>query len=347
MRHLIRALVGGAATAGLAAAVSLLTAAPAHAGNGGTETGSGYGARVEVHVTGDVDRGLVASVPGPPPMCWWEDLSSTMLDSQKVDTSDPVAVQKYYEEEVRPWLTGHAGAGQLAMPSHDDFVAAVKRAKAGEDMRWYALETRDGADPEDVAKACGTTTTPGPDRQPILLSWRAFAEGEQPPPAVEAEDLAHYAYEVMDLVEPTLEWNPTLAALNDATLVNLPTWMWTEDPEAVEERSVTAEAAGVSVTVTAQPDGMTVTSPVVGTECSAEQARTAYAPGLDEASACVMTFPRGSAGYDGGFPVDATTGWDAAWTSNVGEGGDLEAKVVSAPTTIPVIEVQSRVSEIG
>ena len=113
------------------------------------------------------------------------------------------------------------------------------------------------------------------------------------------------------------------------------------------DRSVTAEAAGVSVTVTAQPDGMTVTSPVVGTECSADQARTAYAPGVDEASACVMTFPRGSAGYDGGFPVDATTGWDAAWTSNTGEGGDLQAKVVNATTNIPVIEVQSRVSEIG
>ena len=346
MRHLIRSAVAAATAAGLAATVSLLGAAPAHAGNGGTETGSGYGAKVEVHVTGDVDRGLVASVPGPPPMCWWEDLSSTMLDSQKVDTSDPKAVEKYYEEEVRPWLTGHAGTGILAMPTPEDFKEAIQRAKAGEDMRWYALRTRDDADPEEIAERCGSTLTNGP-YGPVLLSWRAFADGEQPPPAVDPEDLARYAYEVMDLVEPTLEWNPTLAALNDATLVNLPTWMWTEDPEAVEERSVTAEAAGVSVTVTAQPDGMTVTSPVVGTECSAEQARTAYAPGVDEASACVMTFPRGSAGYDGGFPVDATTGWDAEWTSNTGEGGDLEAKVVNATTTIPVIEVQSRVSEIG
>ena len=44
---------------------------------------------------------------------------------------------------------------------------------------------------------------------------------------------------------------------------------------------------------------------------------------------------------------DATTGWDAVWTSNTGEGGDLQAKVVNATTNIPVIEVQSRVSEIG
>ncbi len=71
----------------------------------------------------------------------------------------------------------------------------------------------------------------------------------------------------------------------------------------MEERQVTAEAAGISVTVTAKPDGMTISSPVGGTECSAEQARTAYAPGVDEASACVFTFDRGSFAYAGGFPV--------------------------------------------
>ena len=39
---------------------------------------------------------------------------------------------------------------------------------------------------------------------------------------------------------------------------------------------------------------MTVSTPVGGTECSADQARTAYAPGVDEASACVFTFPTSS-----------------------------------------------------
>jgi hypothetical protein len=92
---------------------------------------------------------------------------------------------------------------------------------------------------------------------------------------------------------------------------------------------------------------MTVSTPVGGTDCSAEQARTAYKRGVDEASACVFTFPRGSMQYAGGFPVQATTGWQASWTSNAGPGDDLEPKTMYAVTAIPVIEVQSRVSGVS
>ena len=150
-------------------------------------------------------------------------------------------------------------------------------------MTFYALQTAESAiegnyeDPgydaqvRAVGQACGAPVVDGPYGA-MTVGWQAFPTGQQPPPAVSPEDLAAYAYEVMDLKRPGLEWNPHLASSNDATLVNLPTWLWTRDPAAVEERQVTAEAAGVSVTVTAQPNGMTVTTPVGGTECSAKQA---------------------------------------------------------------------------
>jgi len=358
MRLPVRTFTTVLSATALSCLASLFLVAPAHAGIGGDTTDGGYGARVEVHLSGDVSQAHVASVPGPPPMCWWENLSNTMLDSEKVDTSDPKAVQKYYDEDVRPWLTGHAATGVLAMPSFEQFQDAIRRKKAGEDITWYALQIREGSiggdyedeayagNVRDMASACGTEARNGP-YGPVLLSWQAFPTGNPPAPAVDPEDLAEYAYEVMDLKRPTLDWNPHLASADDATLVNLPTWLWTEDPAAVEERQVTAEAAGISVTVTAQPNGMTVSTPVGGTDCSAAQARTAYAPGVDQSSACVYTFPIGSFAYAGGFPVDATTGWQATWTSNVGEGGDLEAKVMNATTNIPVIEVQSRVSNIS
>ncbi|MET0838251.1 MAG: hypothetical protein ABWY19_05675 [Marmoricola sp.] len=353
MRHHARTTI---VTACIAAVVAVGAPAQAFSG-GGTTNDNGYGARVEVHLSGDVSQGAVGSVPGPPPMCWWENLSGTMLSTDKVDTSDPAAVKKYYEEKVRPYLTGHAATGQLAIPSEAYFKNVIAQVKAGQPMTFYSLQIRDEAlgvpgSPEyadavhTIGQACGTPVTNGPFG-PVLTSWQAFAPGQVPEPAVAPEDLAEYAYEVMDLKRPTLEWNPHLASADDATLVNLPTWLWTQDPAAVEQRQVTAEAAGISVTVTAEPNGMTVTSPVAGTDCSAEQARTAYAPGVDESQACIVTFPRGSAAYGTGFPVQSTTGWQAAWTSNAGPGGDLEPKTRSATTTIPVIEVQSRVSQVS
>jgi hypothetical protein len=354
MRHFAKLLTALVAVA----LATVFGASAAQASNIGQQTDNGYAAKVEVHLSGDVSQSLVGSVPGPPPMCWWENLSSTMLDSDKVDTDDPKAVQDYYDTKVRPYLTGHAAMGQLAMPSEDYFKDIIKRSAKGEDLTFYALQVRDGAvsgkpgddsyaaDTKTVAKACGTPTTDSP-YGPVLMSWQAFPTGQEPAPAVSPEDLAAYAYEVMDLKKPTLEWNPHLASDADASLVNLPTWLWTRDPAAVEQRQVTAEAAGISVTVTAEPSGMTVSTPVGGTDCSADQARTAYAPGVDEGSACVFTFPKSSVGYDGGFPVQATTGWQATWTSNSGPGGDLDPKTMTATTDIPVIEVQSRVDSVS
>ncbi len=354
MRHFVRTTL----TTLCAAAVAVAVSAPAHAGMDGNETGTGYAARVEVRLSGDVNRGAVASVPGPPPMCWWEDLSGTMLDTEKVDTSDPAAVKKYYDEQIRPYLTGHAAVGQLSMPTTDYFKDIIAQVKAGKAMTFYSLQTRDdavsgkpgtpayAAEVKAVGNACGAPVVSGP-YGPMTVGWQAFPTGQPPAPAVAPEDLAAYAYEVMDLKKPTLEWNPHLASSGDASLVNLPTWLWAEDAAAVEDRQVTAEAAGISVTVTAKPDGMTVSTPVGGTACSSEQARTAYAPGVAEGSACVFTFPRSSAQYAGGFPVQATTGWQATWTSNSGPGGDLDPKTMSATTDIPVIEVQSRVDSVS
>ena len=90
MRHHARTTI---VTACIAAVVAVGAPAQAFSG-GGTTNDNGYGARVEVHLSGDVSQGAVGSVPGPPPMCWWENLSGTMLSTDKVDTSDPAAVQE-------------------------------------------------------------------------------------------------------------------------------------------------------------------------------------------------------------------------------------------------------------
>ncbi len=338
-----------------AATLVLGTVGPASAGgaSGGTgdDNGDGYGAgATHVTVTGDVSQALRASVPSPPPLCWWEPVSAL---GWEVDPEDPEAVKKYWEDEVRPWLTGHAAEGALAV-DYDRFVEAVKAQASGTDITWYALEINDDLRPEGDgyeqaaelnARGCGSGTQPGREG-PILVTINWFPTGQQPDPVVDPEILAEYAYEVMDLVEPTLDWNPKIGDTANASLVNLPTWMWVDDLDAVGERSVTASAGPVSATVTASTDGLSVTSPAGTTRCDTTQARQAYAAGVDESSGCVLSFGRASWGYANGFPVSTSAIWQATWTSNQGEGGELENKTSGATTYIPVAESQALVSAV-
>lgn len=336
-------------------------AAPAWAdptGGSGDTTEGGYGVGVRVTVTGDVSGALRASVPAPPPLCYWAPVTGLGWD---VDASDPKAVEKYWNEEMMPYLTGHAAEGALVLDFRR-FKEAVKAVESGQSVTFYHLVVDDSqmpafdVDPGDVSSGyqgqayldkmgCGSGTAPG-RFGPILRTIDWFVTGTQPDPVVDPETLAEYAYEVMDLVDPTLEWNPRINRIGDATLVNLPTWVWVEDEAAVGERTVTATAGGVSATVTATTDGISVSSIAGYEECDAAQARQAYASGVSEGQACTLTFTQASRGYADGFPVETTTAWQATWTSNVDQFGTLENKSQGATTYIPVAESQSLVTGV-
>ncbi|MBF4161782.1 hypothetical protein [Nocardioides acrostichi] len=351
-----------AATSVAALGVTLLAGPAAFAGGvgGGSGEGPSYTAGAS-HVTlsGDYSPAKQASVASPAPLCWWEPIDW----STDLDVTDPQAVKKYWDEEIRPWLTGHAAEGQLAV-HYERFQEAIRAVKKGQDITWYQLEvdesqlhvTGSDSDPTQAAgynearaldaAGCGSGTQPG-RYGPILVTMDWFVTGTQPDPVVKPEALAEYAYEVMDLVEPTLDWNPRIGALNEASLVNLPTWLWVDQPQAVGVRSVTATAGPVSATVTARTDGVSITSPAGTTECGIDAARTAYTRNASEADACTLSFDRASRGYPAGFPVEARTAWTAQWTSNVGESGSLAAKSVGRTTDIPVAESESLVTSVG
>ena len=122
----------------------------------------------------------------------------------------------------------------MANPDGDYFASIIKQVKAGKDMTFYSMKTRGGAvtakpgerglRPAGVHRREGVRapTVQGPYGL-VTVALQASETGQQPPPAVDPKDLAAYAYEVMDLKKPALEWNPHLASNHDATLVNLPT----------------------------------------------------------------------------------------------------------------------------
>lgn len=345
-----RGRVMAAVAAVASAALTVGSGAPAGAapGNGGLPDANGYVA-VAVSVSGDVSASKRASVRLPPALCWWKP-----WPGDGVNPDNPEAVKEYYFEELRPWLNGHAAAGQLHVSSESDFDQAIEMQESGNPRTWYQLQVRDDVPTGDPAGRAEILTNAGcsqaNDRlyegMPVMITLRHFPFRTPEPPKIDAETLAEYAYEVMQLEEPTLDWNPKIGAQDNAALLNLPTWLWVDEGGAVGDKAVTATAGDVSVTVTAQSNGISVVSPAGSTECSVAQSRQRYGAGVAPASACLLDFTRASHGMPGGFPVRSSTAWQAEWSSNTGESGTLPGRTIGAVTNIRVAGSQALVTQV-
>lgn len=335
----------------VAAGVLLLGAgAPATAGvegGGGESTENGYRA-VAVSVSGDVSATARARVPLPPALCWWEPWSQ----GGAVDPDDAEDVKRYWNEELRPWLIGSGAAGVLHVASEQEFDAAIEADKVGDGVTWYGLQWRsdlptDGTQTQVMLdNGCTFANERRYEGMEVLVSMRWFPFRQPPEPRVDPETLAEYAYDVMNLQEPTLDWNPRIGSRGNAALLNLPTWVWVDESGAVGDKEVVATAGDVTVRVTAQANGLSVSSPAGATQCSTAQARRSYGPEVPAASGCLLDFTRASYGFDQGFPVRATAAWRAEWTSNVGESGTLPGRTVGAVTSIPVVGSQALVTAV-
>lgn len=346
---------------GTTAAVAMATPAQAGPrtgtdGPGGSTDGNGYRADA-IHVEGHVSTTRRASVPAPPPLCWWEPWTSAG------DPTDPEAVKEYWLTELAPHLKGHAAAGNLMIKGTEEFDRAIEAAEeAPHGVTWYTLRVNDAALPpasENNKRAealvnAGCTTSRGYSdgggvyQIPVSIQW--FPTGDQPEPTYDPRVIAEYAYDVMDLVEPDLEWNPKIGEQGNAALVNLPTWLWVDEATSVggEEgvRKVEADAGPVHVEVVATTDGVRITSPAGSRSCTVDEARTKYERGRDEDAACTIAFSRGSYGYGQGFPVDASVAWNASWTSNTGDSDTLPSRNVGQTTFIRVAQTQALVTEV-
>jgi hypothetical protein len=349
-----------AATTLAAVATTTLAAAPAHAdvSIGSTPDGYSVGAR-QVRITSDspaVPSGTVSLAV--PVKCWWEEMPPNADLSGTFDASDSKAFQEYYDEMIRQ-MRGHAAAGYFAFPDRDYVQSILEREKAGTDYVWYRLEHLPGVDP--VAE-CGATSrgTVGDAygigagdaiNQAIAISYRAFVAGTETPFTVDLGGLAEVLWDHADasIEKVALDRNPKIANGTGATLVNLSTWFWATNPGAAlaDDGTLRLEASvgNASAVLEAATDGVTVTSPVGARECTIEQIRTEYAPGVPEGAACAVELTRA-----GTWPVTATTTWTGSWTAQQGgesESGELDVIGRSSTVDVPVVESQALVSGVS
>ncbi|GGD24109.1 hypothetical protein GCM10007231_24050 [Nocardioides daphniae] len=312
---------------------------------GGGETPGGYSAYA-VRLEGDYSVSLAGRVSLPAPRCWWTEVEAP-------DPNNAEGVRDWFAAYLSSHGPSSAGGGAYVQASarHPEaFDAAVDADREGAGVTWYKLEYDRSMTPAELVGAgCTDWAVQGGAMVgdvPIMYNYFPFQTPR--PPVVDVRVLAEYAYEVMNLVSPELDWNPKIAGRNNAALINLPTWMWVRDAEAVDTREVTASVGTVSVTVTAEPGTMLVRSEAGSASCDASQATTSYRAGRDESSACTVSFSKESYGVEGGFAVVAEVPWTASWRSGA-EGGALgpRPRWVRETTSVPVSGSQALVTQVN
>lgn len=356
-------------TAGAAMILAVGTTAPAQARDGddggGGNTGTGYEVEVQVVFSGDGapdgGGGYTISVPA---LCWWEQMSYSGWADEgvpAVDGTSAEAMLEWYDAYIASLGSSSTSAGwYYSVPRREWFEQQVALEAAGTDVTFYTPQCVGNNDWPLLVELGYTDVHDGGSwlgQIPIVLdAWEVTVD--PPAPYVDPEDLAIEAREVLEIPAPEIDRNPKITnGPAGATFVNLPTWFWVTDPQSVGgeegELSIRAEIVGSPVwaEVTATTGGLSLASPAGSRECAPALAVQEWQPGVADTAGCTVSFSRASVAYPGGYPVTASTFWNATWEGvdqdGTEVGGDLDALEQSVTVNVPVAEVQSVVQGDG
>jgi hypothetical protein len=286
-----------------------------------------------------------------PVLCWWtgapgafSDLGAMLVDYDSGALAD-ATYGAYGTTSWSPMTTVSfpdvPTVTVIATP-RSAFEQAAAAAVGGARLGWYVAVCRDGATVGDYCSFAGECQG---------MAFRTFALGAVPVPRVDPQDLAQAAMDYLKVPDPVVERNPKLKDLNQAAVVNLPTWFWVTNPDAVGAptgtRTVTAAVGGVSATVVASTQGLSVSSPAGGVSCSPALSVVAWTRGASEsADACKVVFTKASVHDTSGFLVEAKAVWSATWTSTARTAAGQTSGILPGLTRvttmrIPVAEIQT------
>ena len=258
------------------------------------------------------------------------------------------------------WYLGMANAHSTSqftsehLGSYQDYQDVIDQAKAGNTYYWYQARCHDDADLAEFTH----------DSVGAVTYMKAFpvTDGEPtvPAPRVDPEHLALQAYQELDPLDPVLDRNPraTRGTRTGLPLVNIPTWFWVTDPQALGgtdgTRTITAtvekpDGTTLSVHLTASTRGLTLSSPTTETTtCPPARAVLAWKAGLDDETGCTLHFTHASTGHPDGHPVTATITWTATWNTDNGPTQPLPdpTRTVTTTTHVPVAEIQTIVTDL-
>lgn len=282
------------------------------------------------------------TVESMPARCWWS-VSPMLLNG--------VDVSAQPDQWLAWWNATSMGGLDHKLIHEDQLKAAIAAAAANPALRLYRAECQSSLPCTDVVKYVqgdlgGHTAAEACNR---LTNQGFFPQGAPPQPSVDPRELALKAVTYLNIPKPLVDRNPLVGALGGATLVDLPTWFWVRDPNALAASSdgkleIIATAGRVQVTVTATTVGLDLASEAGGSQCSITQATTAFGVAAAGADPCAIEFRAASVGRPAGFAVTASSSWAASWLANDGTTGPLDALGRQAVAQVPVAETQALVS---
>lgn len=350
MSRLRRTVLAGV-VAGLlgVSAISGASALPGGGGGdeGGDNTGDGYEVEVNVVYSGDAaPSGGGSSTVTVKVVCYWGPFREVVTNGP--DAGDGTNMQKVKEYIDWGWNQPHeAGYGWVRVyGDRAKFDAAA--ANPQPNAQWFSPYCSVPQTDEQAIAFAG-----GEGLWGMALQARLFTVDNPPPANIDPEDLAIAAREVMVIDEPEIDRNPKITnGPADATFVNIPTWFWVTNPETVGSeagtRTIRAEVEGSDVwaEVTATTGGLSIASPVGARMCEPERAMLAWTPGANDDDGCTVEFSKASVAYPMGYPVTASTEWNATWEgqdqAGNAVGGTLDPLLRAAPpVNVPVAEVQA------
>jgi hypothetical protein len=342
-RGLTLATMIGLLAAGLSVAVLAGTARADQVDPpGGSESEGGYTVRVAVEFTGEAAPGGGTTLEvDVAPTCWWKPAAGPYTDA--------VASLAWYD--VVTGGTQTRGVVGEYGPRRIWKAAADAEAAGTADTSWYRAFCIHAKDYEryDAGANEGVDPVLGDPRDFVTYYYRAFDAGAAiPPPLVDPEQLALAARKVMVVPEPVIGRNPKIHSAGAPTLVGLPTWFWVENEPALGGgdgvMDITARLGAVFATVTAKTGGLKLSSPAGGKTCVPSAALVQYHGDATQTSACTVEFARASTGYPQGYPVAASTNWEATWVGTGNTSGVLEPLARGVVVNVPVAEVQNIVT---
>lgn len=175
------------------------------------------------------------------------------------------------------------------------------------------------------------------DGQPVLVNGWAYVpagSGSGPDPAVVARE----ARKSVAVPVPPIATSPRA---DRRLYTGVRTWLWL-DPSWWHGYSATADAGGVTATVSAKPV-RAVWSMGDGGETTCAGPGVAWRPGMpDDATYCSYLYKHSSVTRpEGTFLITVTVDFDVTWTSSAGPGGRLARITRSAARAVEVGEIQA------